>query len=112
MEVAVINSKKQQRYSSAKPKAKVPTFYITVENHEFVLHNFLIDNGATNNITPLSMMQALGMECTIHYETGKIIYSIDSRKVLDYEEIKDFCAGISVTPHITIVFTIVLVDLP
>jgi hypothetical protein len=59
MEVAVINSKQQQRYSSAKPKPKVPPFYITIENHEVVLHNCLIDSGATNNIMPLSMMQAL-----------------------------------------------------
>jgi hypothetical protein len=50
MEVAVINSKRQQSYSSAKPKAKVPPFYITIENHEVVLHNCLIDSGATNNI--------------------------------------------------------------
>jgi hypothetical protein len=52
------------------------------------------------------------MECTRHYETGEIIYAIDSRKVSAYGEIKDFCAWISVTPHITIVFTIVVVDLP
>jgi hypothetical protein len=112
MEVAVINSKQQQNYSSAKPKPKVPPFYITIENHEVVLHNCLIDSGATNNIMPLSVMQALRMECTRHYETGESIYAIDSRKVPAYGEIKYFCAWISATPHITIVFTIVVVDLP
>lgn len=101
MEVVVINSKRQQSHSLAKPRAKVPSFYITIENHEVVLHNYLIDSGATNNIIPLSVMQALGMECTRHYETGESIYAIDSRKVSAYGEIKDFCAWIYATPHIT-----------
>jgi hypothetical protein len=52
------------------------------------------------------------MECTRHYETSEIIYTIDSRKVMVYGEIKYFCAWISETPHINIVFTIVVVDLP
>jgi ribonuclease HI len=77
-----------------------------------VLHNCLIDSGATNNIIPLSVMQALGMECTRHYETGEIIYAIDSRKVPAYGEIKYFYAWITATPHITTIFTIIVVDLP
>jgi hypothetical protein len=57
-----------------------------------MLHNFFIDSGATNNIIPLSIMQALEMECTRHYEIGERIYAIVSRKFLVYGEIKDFCA--------------------
>jgi hypothetical protein len=87
MEVAVINSRQQQSYASAKSREKVPPFYITIENHEVMLHNFLIDSGATNNIIPLSIMQALGMECTRHYEIGEIIYSIDSRKFPPFQHI-------------------------
>jgi hypothetical protein len=52
MEVVVIHSKQQQSYSLAKPRGKVPPFYITIENHDVVLHNCLIDSGATNNIMP------------------------------------------------------------
>jgi hypothetical protein len=52
------------------------------------------------------------MECTKHYETGEIIYVIDSRKVPTYGEIKYLCAWITVAPHIMIVFTIIVVDLP
>jgi hypothetical protein len=33
-------------------------------------------------------------------------------KILAYGEINDFCAWISSTPHINIVFTIIVVDLP
>jgi len=61
---------------------------------------------------PLLVMQALGRECTRHYETSEINYAIDSRKVPAYGEIKYFCARITTTPHITTVFTIIVVDLP
>ena len=51
------------------------------------------------------------LECTKHYEVRENIYAIDSRKVLSYAEIKDFCAWIRLETHITIVFTIVVFDL-
>jgi hypothetical protein len=87
-----MNTKKQQNTIPARPRGKVPPFYISLENHDFTLHNFLVDSGATNNIMPLSVMEALGMECTKYYEIGESIYAIDSRKVPTYGEIKDFCS--------------------
>ena len=51
------------------------------------------------------------MSCTKNYETGEIIYAIDSRKVPAYGEIKDFYACITATPHIITVFNIIVVDL-
>jgi hypothetical protein len=40
------------------------------------------------------------------------IYSIDSRKVPACGEINFLCAWINAVPHITIVFTIIVVDFP
>ena len=57
-------------------------------------------------------MEALGMSCTKYYETSESIYAIDSRKVLACREIKDFYAWITTTPHIIIVFNIIVVYLP
>jgi hypothetical protein len=111
IEVVVMNTRQQQNVSSIRPRGKVPPFYISIENHDFTLHNCLVDSGATNNIMPLSVMEALGMGCTKYYEIEEIIYVIDSRKVPMCGEIKYFCAWISVAPHITIVFTIIVVDL-
>jgi hypothetical protein len=71
-----------------------------------------VDNGDTNNIMPLSVMKSLGMGCTKHYETKDIIYAIDSRKFSAYGEIKYFFAWKSATPHITTIFTIIVVDFP
>jgi len=51
-----------------------------------------VDSGSTKTINPLSIMEALGMECIKHYEIGENIYFIDSRKVPSYREIKYFCA--------------------
>jgi len=70
----------------------------------------MVGNKATNNIMPLSVMESLGLECTKYYEFRENIYAIDSRKVLSYAEIKDICPWIRLETHITIVFTIVVVD--
>jgi hypothetical protein len=112
IEAVVMNTRQQHNISSVRSRGKVPPFYISIENHDFTLHNCLVDSGATNNIMPLSVMEALGMECTKYYETGESIYAIDSRKVPAYGEIKYFCAWISATPHITTIFTIIVVDFP
>jgi hypothetical protein len=112
MEAIVASPRKIQTTSVVKMRGKVPPFYISIENHDVVLHNCLVDSRAMNNIMPLEVMEALGMSCTKYYETGESIYAIDSRKVLAYGEIKDFYAWIIVAPHIIIVFTIIVVDLP
>ena len=72
----------------------------------------MVDSGATNNIMPLSIMEAMGLEYTWYYEAGEAIYAIDSRKVPAYRDRKSFCAWIIYAPHIHTVFTITVVDLP
>jgi hypothetical protein len=109
----VVTSPKQiPRQSTAKMRGKIPPFYISIENHDIAVHNFLVDTRMTNNIMSLPVMEALGMICTKYYETGETIYAIDSRKVSAYGEIKDFYAWITTTPHIITVFNIIVVDLP
>jgi hypothetical protein len=110
MEV-VASALRQQQSNLNRTKGKVPHFYLTIENHVVILYNCVVDTRATNNIMPLSIMEALGMGYTKYYEIGEIIYAIDSRKFLGYGEIKDFYAWINFAPHIIIVFTIIVVDL-
>jgi predicted aspartyl protease len=112
MEVVVTSPKQIQNKSILKLRGKISPFYILIENHDVVLHYCLVDTGATNNIMPLAVMEALGMNCTKYYETSESIYAIDSRQVLDYGEIKDFYTWITTTPHIVTVFNIIVVDLP
>jgi ribonuclease HI len=93
-------------------RGKIPPFYISIANHDVALHNCLVDNDVTNNIIPVAVMEALGMNYTKYYETGEIIYAIDSRQVPTYGEIEDFYAWITTTPHIITIFNIIVVDLP
>jgi hypothetical protein len=93
-------------------RGKIPPFYISIENHDVALHNYLADTGAMNNIIPLAVMEALGMSFNKYYEIGESIYAIDSIKVPTYGEIKDFYAWITTTPHIITVFNIIVVELP
>jgi hypothetical protein len=47
IEATMITTKQQHNVSSVIPRGKVPPFYISIENHDFSLHNFLVDSGAT-----------------------------------------------------------------
>jgi hypothetical protein len=80
-EVVFTTPKQNQSPTTAEMIGKIPPFYISIENHDVALHNCLVDTGATNNIMPLAVMEALGMSCNKYYETGERIYAIDSRKV-------------------------------
>jgi hypothetical protein len=93
IKVVVMNTRQQQNVSSVRPRGKVPPFYISIENHDFTLHNFMVDSGAMKNIMPLLVMEAMGMGCTKYYEIGESIYAIDSRKVPTYGEIKIYVHG-------------------
>jgi hypothetical protein len=92
IEAFIANPKQSQNTEVVKLRIKVSPFYISRENHDVALHNSLIDIGATNNIMPLVVMEALGINCSKYYETRERIYAIDSRKVPTYGEMKDFDA--------------------
>jgi hypothetical protein len=78
-EVVVTSPKQRHNKSTTKLRGKIPPFYISIENHDIALHNFLVDTGTTNNIMSLVVMEELGMSCTKYYNTGESIYAIDSR---------------------------------
>jgi hypothetical protein len=93
-------------------RGKFFPFTFQMKNHDASLHNCLVDTGVTNDIMTLAVMEALGMSCTKYYEIGENIYAIDSRKVKDYGEIKDFYDSIMTAPHIITIFNIIVVELP
>jgi hypothetical protein len=92
-------------------KGRVTPFFISLENDDFIIHNCMVDSGATHNSMPLSVMRTIGLDCTRHYQDSECIFSIDS-SVRAYGEIKYFCARISFAPTIHTIFTIIMVDLP
>jgi hypothetical protein len=63
-----------------------PPFYTSLNIHDKVLHNFLMDSGASHNLMPKIVMEELGLEVTKTYHD---LYSFDSRKVKCLRVIKD-----------------------
>jgi hypothetical protein len=55
-----------------------PPFYTSLNIHDKVLHNYLMDLGASHNLMPKIIMEELGLEVTKTYHD---LYSFDSIKV-------------------------------
>ena len=55
-----------------------PPFYTSLNIHDKVLHNYLMDSGASHNLMPKIVMEELGLEVTKNYHD---LYSFDSRRV-------------------------------
>ncbi len=44
-------------------------FYVNLVIHDLLLHNFMLDSGASHNVMPLSIMEQLGLEITRYTKT-------------------------------------------
>ena len=56
----------------------VPPFYVSLNIHNAILHNAMIDLGASHNLMLKRIMDELGLEVTRPY---KYLFSFDSNKV-------------------------------
>ena len=70
----------------------VPPFYVNLNIHEKILHNAVLDSGASHNLMPKVVMESLGLEITKPY---KDLYSFDSSRVKCLGLIKDLCVNLS-----------------
>ena len=73
-------------------KDSCPPFYISLNIHDKVLHNYLLDSGASHNLMPKAMMDELGLSITKPYHD---FFSFDSRKVKFLHLIKDLVVNLS-----------------
>ena len=65
---------------------EAPPFYLSLNVHDMIVHNAMIDSGASHNLIPKGLVESLGLEITRPY---KYLYSFDSRKVKCLGLIKD-----------------------
>jgi hypothetical protein len=72
-----------------------PPFYISLNVHEKIMHNFLMDSGASHNVMPKVFMDELGLEITKPYQD---LYSFDSKRVKCLGVIKDLVVSLSQFP--------------
>jgi ribonuclease HI len=86
-----------------------PPFYTSLNIHDKVLHNCLMDSGASHNLMPKTVMDELGLEVTKTYHD---LYSFDSRKVKCLGVIKDLVVSLFQLPMKSVVMDIVVVDVP
>jgi len=86
-----------------------PPFYISLNVHDKILQNLLMDYGASHNLMPKSIMDELGLEITNNYHD---LYSFDSRKVKCLGVIKDLVVNRFQLPMKSVVMDIVVVDVP
>jgi hypothetical protein len=86
-----------------------PPFYTSLNIHDKVLHNCLMDSGASHNLMPKTVMEELGLEITKSYHD---LYSFDSRKVQCLGVIKDLVVTLFQLPMKSVVMDIVVADVP
>jgi hypothetical protein len=86
-----------------------PLFYTSLNIHDKLLHNFLMDSGASHNLMPKTIMEELGLEFTRAYHD---LYYFDSRRVQCLGVIKDLVVSLFQLPMKSMVMDIVVADVP
>jgi hypothetical protein len=87
----------------------VAPFYISLNIHDLILHNAMLDSGASHNLMPKAVMEKLGLEVTRPY---KDLHSFDSSKVKCIGIIKYLCITLAQIPAKSMVMDIVVADIP
>ena len=86
-----------------------PSFYVSLTIHDKILHNCLLDTGASHNLMPKTVMEELGLDITKPYHH---LFSFDSRKVKFLGLIKDLAISLTQLPMKSIMMDIVVADVP
>jgi hypothetical protein len=90
-------------------KDSVAPFYITLIVHDHLLHNCMLDSGASHNLMPKIIMEKLGLQITRPYQD---LYSFYSRKVKCLGMIKDLVVNLAQIPVKSILMDAVVADFP
>ena len=64
----------------------VPPFYVSLNIHDKILHNALLDSGASHNLMPKTIRDHLNLDITRSYHD---LYTFDSKRVPFLGLIKD-----------------------
>jgi hypothetical protein len=84
-------------------------FYTSLNMHDKVMHNCLMDSWASHNIMPKEIMDELGLEITKDYHD---LYYFDSRKVRCLRVIKNLVVTLFQLRMKSVVMDIVVADVP
>jgi hypothetical protein len=101
--VVILGPLVEERDDSSTP------FYTSLNIHDKVLHNYLMDSGGSHNLMPKIVMDEHGLKVTKTYHD---LYSFDSRKVKCLGVIKDLVVSLFQLPMKSVVVDIVVADVP
>lgn len=88
----------------------VPTFYVSLNIHDKIFDNAMLDSRASHNLIPKDVvLECLGLDITRPY---KDIFSLDSRNVRCLGLIKDSVVSLIQIPTKSIVMDLVVEDIP
>jgi hypothetical protein len=86
-----------------------PPFYIYLNIHDKILHNCLLDSGASHNLMPKAVMEELGLEITKTYHD---LFSFDSKRFKCFGLIKYLAVTLTSASMKTMVMDVVVEDIP
>ena len=86
-----------------------PPFYLSLNIHDKLLHNFLLDSGSSHNLIPKKVMEELGLQVTKEYHD---LYTFDSKRVQCMGVIKYLVVSHTQLPMKSVVMDIVVADIP
>ena len=86
----------------------VPPFYISLNIHEMILHNAMLDSRASHNLMPKAIMESLGLDITRPYLE---LYSFDFKKVKCLGIIKDMVLTLTQLPAKILVMDVIVADI-
>ena len=87
----------------------VSPFYVSLNIQDKILHNAMLDSGASHNLMPKEIMENLGLEVT---QPSKDLYSFDSSRVKCLGLIKNLCFSLTQLSEKNLVMDVVVVDIP
>ena len=85
-----------------------PPFYITLTIHEQMIHNSLLDSGASHNLIPKAVMEALGLSITKPYHD---LYAFESWAVKCLGVIKYMVISLAQLPMKSVIMDVVVADI-
>jgi len=90
-----------------KKEGSYPPFYMSLHINGLMLHNCMLDLGASTNVMPLKVMNQLGLKVTRPYRN---VCGIDSRKIEAHGLIKDPEVHFFQHPDMSLLMDVVGID--
>lgn len=90
-------------------KLNVPPFYVSLNVHDLILHNSMLDSSSSHNLMSKVIMDKLGLDMIRPY---KYIFSFDSSEVKCLGLIKDLVISLTQIPSKILMMDIVVANIP